>query len=129
MIMRKKSGFTIVEQAAVLVPEFEDVVCKLEQQVVLRGQSKSTLKNYIRRIALFVVHFGKLPEQIEPDEINAIFKERHQTTCHTQPKGTERTFCSTNVAKTTRRADFDLFSRTQGTGSHQPENIRHRFRA
>jgi len=59
--MRKKSGFTIVEQAVVLVPEFEKVVRKLEQQVTLRGQSKSTLHNYIRRIALFVIHFGKLP--------------------------------------------------------------------
>jgi len=68
--MRKKSGFTIVEQAIMLVPEFESVVRKLEQQVVLRGQSKSTLNNYIRRIALFVVRFGKLPEQIDPDEIN-----------------------------------------------------------
>jgi len=68
--MRKKSGFTIVEQAIMLVPEFEKVVRKLEQQVALRGQSKSTLNNYIRRIALFVVHFGKLPEQIDPDEIN-----------------------------------------------------------
>jgi len=68
--MRKKSGLTIVEQAVVLVPEFEKVVRKLEQQVTLRGQSKSTLLNYIRRIALFVVHFGKLPEQIDPEEIN-----------------------------------------------------------
>jgi hypothetical protein len=31
--MRKKSGFTIVEQAIVLVPEFEKVAGKLEQQV------------------------------------------------------------------------------------------------
>ena len=53
--MRKKSGFTIVEQAIVLVPEFENVVRKLGQQVVIRGQSQSTLQNYIRRIALFVV--------------------------------------------------------------------------
>ncbi len=68
--MRKKSGFTIVEQAIVLVPEFEKVVRKLEQQVTLRGQSQSTLHNYIRRIALFVINFGKLPEQIDPDEIN-----------------------------------------------------------
>ena len=68
--MRKKSGFTIVEQATVLVPEFEKVVRKLEQQVTLRGQSNSTLQNYIRRVAFFVVHFGKLPEQIDPDEIN-----------------------------------------------------------
>ncbi len=68
--MRKKSGFTIVEQAIALVPEFEKVVHRLEQQVTLRGQSKSTLNNYIRRIALFVVHFNQLPEQIDPDEIN-----------------------------------------------------------
>jgi site-specific recombinase XerD len=68
--MRKKSGMTMVEQAILLVPEFENVVRKLEQQVVLRGQSKSTLNNYIRRIALIVIHFGKLPEQIDPEEIN-----------------------------------------------------------
>ena len=68
--MKRKSGFTIVEQAIALVPEFEKVALMMEQQVVLRGQSKSTLNNYIRRIAAFVVHFGKLPEQIDPDEIN-----------------------------------------------------------
>jgi len=68
--MRKKSGFTMIEQAIMLVPEFENVVRKLEQQVTLRGQSKSTLNNYIRRIALFVIHFGKLPEKIDPEEIN-----------------------------------------------------------
>ena len=68
--MRQKSGFTFVEQAVTLVPEFEKVVCKLEQQVILRGQSRSTLQNYIRRIALFVMRFEKLPEQIDPEEIN-----------------------------------------------------------
>jgi integrase/recombinase XerD len=68
--MRKKSGFTIVEQAVMLVPDFESVVHKLDQQVALRGQSKSTLQNYLRRIALFVLHFEKLPEHIEADEIN-----------------------------------------------------------
>ena len=68
--MRKKTGFTIIEQAIALVPEFKNVVRKLDQQVTLRGQSKSTLQNYIRRIALFVVHFKKLPENIDVDEIN-----------------------------------------------------------
>jgi len=68
--MRKKSGITMVEQAIMLVPEFENVVRKLEQQVTLRGQSKSTLDNYIRRIALFIIHFKKLPEHIDPEEIN-----------------------------------------------------------
>jgi len=68
--MINKSGLTIVERAIVLVPEFEKVDSKLEQQVTLRGQSKSTLSNYIRCIALFVVHFGKLSKQIEPEETN-----------------------------------------------------------
>ena len=48
--MRKKSGFTFIEQAIILVPEFENVVRKPEQQVTLRGQCKSTLNNYIRLI-------------------------------------------------------------------------------
>jgi len=67
--MRKK-GFTIVERAIMLVPEFSEVVIKLNNQVELRGQSQSTLNNYIRRIALFVLHFNRLPEKITEDEIN-----------------------------------------------------------
>lgn len=58
--MRKKSSLTIVERAIIIVPEFEKVEKKLEQQVILRGQSESTLKNYIKRIALFVINFELL---------------------------------------------------------------------
>jgi integrase/recombinase XerD len=68
--MRRKTSLTIVEQAIVLVPEFEKSVRRLETQVTLRGQSKSTLNNYIRRIALFVVRFGQLPEHVAEEEIN-----------------------------------------------------------
>ena len=68
--MRKKISPTIVEQAIHAVPGFKSVVSKLEQQVTLRGQSKSTLNNYIRRIALFVLHFKELPEMVSEDEIN-----------------------------------------------------------
>ena len=68
--MRKKTSPTIVEQAIHAVPGFKSVVSKLEQQVTLRGQSKSTLNNYIRRIALFVLHFKELPEMVSEDEIN-----------------------------------------------------------
>lgn len=68
--MRKKTSPTIVEQAIHVVPGFKKVVSKLDQQVTLRGQSKSTLNNYIRRIALFVIHFQDLPENISEDEIN-----------------------------------------------------------
>jgi len=68
--MRKRVSPTILEQAIIAVPEFEQVVKKLSQQVTLRGQSKSTLHNYSRRIALFVLHFNRLPEDVSEDEIN-----------------------------------------------------------
>lgn len=68
--MRQKTGLTIVERTIIAVPGFEQVLKKLDQQVVLRGQSQSTLNNYIRRIALISLHFGRLPEYVEEDEIN-----------------------------------------------------------
>ncbi|MEA2105205.1 MAG: phage integrase N-terminal SAM-like domain-containing protein, partial [Bacteroidota bacterium] len=68
--MRKKTTPTIPEQAKIAVPEFENVINKLASQVTLRGQSKSTLDNYTRRIALLVLHFNRLPELVSEDEIN-----------------------------------------------------------
>jgi len=68
--MRKKTSFTIVEQATIAVPGFEEVVKKMSIQVTLKGQSDSTLKNYIRQIALISLHFNRLPHEIEEDEIN-----------------------------------------------------------
>jgi len=68
--MRTKTTFTIVEQATIAVPGFEEVVKKMSIQVTLKGQSDSTLKNYIRRIALISLHFNRLPHEIEEDEIN-----------------------------------------------------------
>jgi len=61
---------TIIEKAILSVDGFEKVYKTFEQQVILKGQSKSTLNNYIRRIALISLHFGKLPEFVSDDEIN-----------------------------------------------------------
>lgn len=66
----KRSIPTIVEQAISSVDGFEKVYKTFEQQVILKGQSKSTLKNYIRRIAGISLHFGVLPEFVSDDEIN-----------------------------------------------------------
>lgn len=68
--MRKRTSPTTVERAIVAVPDFKRVIAKPDQQVTLRGQSQSTLNNYVRRIALFVIHFEKLPEYVNEDEIN-----------------------------------------------------------
>ena len=68
--MRKKSEFTIVERAMQTVDGFSKVFQTLQQQTVLRGQSQSTLNNYIRQIALVSLQFNQLPENITEDEIN-----------------------------------------------------------
>jgi integrase/recombinase XerD len=66
----KKSEPTIVEKAIQTVDGFEKVFKTIKQQTILRGQSKSTLNNYIRRIALISLHFNKLPEHISENDIN-----------------------------------------------------------
>jgi site-specific recombinase XerD len=42
----------------------------MQQQVILKGQSQSTLSNYIRKIAQISLHFGCLPELINDDELS-----------------------------------------------------------
>ena len=61
---------TIVEKAIQTVEGFEKVYKTMQQQTVLRGQSKSTLENYTRRVALISLHFGRLPQDIPEEEIN-----------------------------------------------------------
>jgi integrase/recombinase XerD len=68
--MRKRTEPTFVENALTTISGFDRAYQKMQQQVALKGQSKSTLENYIRRIAIITLHFGKLPEQISDDEIN-----------------------------------------------------------
>lgn len=68
--MRKqRTEPTLVQKAIEVVPGFQQVFTKLQQQVTLRGQSQSTLNNYIRRIAIICLHFGRLPEAISDDEL------------------------------------------------------------
>jgi len=68
--MRKKSEFSTVERAIKTIDGFQKVFNTLRQQTILRGQSQSTLDNYIRQIALISLKFNKLPENISEEEIN-----------------------------------------------------------
>jgi site-specific recombinase XerD len=68
--MRKKSEFTTVERAVKTIDGFQKVYNTLKQQTILRGQSQSTLENYIRQIALISLEFNKLPEDLSEDDIN-----------------------------------------------------------
>jgi len=68
--MRKKSEFTTVERAIQTIDGFQKVFNTLQQQTILRGQSQSTLDNYIRQVALISLEFNKLPEDLSEEEIN-----------------------------------------------------------
>jgi len=66
----KRNEPTLVQKAIDTIEGFERVYKTLYQQTVLRGQSKSTLNNYIRRIAIVSLFFNRLPELISDDELN-----------------------------------------------------------
>ena len=66
--MRQKRS-KIVDQAIHEIDGFAKVFKVIHQNTVLRGQSKSTFENYLRRIAIISLHFGRMPEDISDDEI------------------------------------------------------------
>jgi integrase/recombinase XerD len=68
--MKKRNEPTLLVKAIETVPGFDMVYKKLKQQVTLRGQSQSTLDNYVKSISRISLHFSKLPDQILDDEIN-----------------------------------------------------------
>lgn len=76
---------TIIEQAILSVDGFEKAYKTFEQQVILKGQSNSTLRNYMQKVARISLHFGVLPELMSDDEIN-----EHLTSLALNPKSESR---------------------------------------
>jgi len=68
--MKQKSEFSVIGRALATVAGFDRVYHTLEQQVVLRGQAKSTFENYIHRIAQVSLHFNSLPEEVSEEDLN-----------------------------------------------------------
>ncbi len=68
--MKTEKDFTVIGRAMVTVTGFDRVYRTLEQQVVLRGQAKSTFQNYIHRIAQVSLHFNCLPDDVSTEELN-----------------------------------------------------------
>lgn len=68
--MKQEKEFTVIGRAMATVAGFDRVYRTLEQQVVLRGQAKSTFENYIHRIAQVSLHFNRLPQEVSTEELN-----------------------------------------------------------
>src|ERR1035437_1638217 len=76
-LMKQKSEFTTLERAIQTVDGFSHVFTTLRQQTALRGQSESTLYNYMHRIALVSLHFKRLPEGISDEEFTEYLTALH----------------------------------------------------
>lgn len=78
--MRTKNLSTILEQAIALVPDFVNFIKNLDQQVAIKVQRKSMLLNYARRIVLFAIRFGKLPDKVS-ESLNLGIKHKYTIIC------------------------------------------------
>jgi hypothetical protein len=67
--LRKKS-FTMVEQAKVQVKGFKELYQEFEDNILISGQSSSSLENYSRKIAEVCLHFDRLPQDISEKDLN-----------------------------------------------------------
>lgn len=68
--MKQKSESSVIGRALARVAGFDRVYRSMSQQIVLRGQTKSTFENYIHRIAQVSLHFNCLPQDISEEALN-----------------------------------------------------------
>jgi len=71
MSFKKENYYTTVSQAKDLIPGFRDSFSRFEERVVLDRLSKSLVTNYGRNIAHLALHFGRVPHEVSPEEINS----------------------------------------------------------
>lgn len=70
VVITTKPKWNIVERACREVPEFRTMYEKLSKKVKLGGLAESTLKNYGRSIAKIALYFGKIPLELEKEQID-----------------------------------------------------------
>lgn len=71
MTFKKENYTTTVEKAKILVPGFKQAFSRFEERMVLNQCSKSMQRNYGRNLAHLALHFGRVPQEVSVDEINA----------------------------------------------------------
>jgi site-specific recombinase XerD len=59
----------ILHQAKRDVPGFEDLLNRFERNISVLGKSQSTFENYARHVASISLYFGKIPTQLDPEQV------------------------------------------------------------
>jgi integrase/recombinase XerD len=73
--MARKKGSTLVDQASRQVAGFADLWSRVERQIVLSGQSRSTLTCYGRSLAQMALHFKRSPVEVDSEELQQYLYE------------------------------------------------------
>jgi site-specific recombinase XerD len=58
-----------LHQAKREVPGFEDLLNRFERNISVLGKSQSTFENYARHVASISLYFGKIPTQLDPEQV------------------------------------------------------------
>lgn len=58
-----------MHQAKRDVPGFEDLLNRFERNISVLGKSQSTFENYARHVASISLYFGKIPTQLDPEQV------------------------------------------------------------
>lgn len=59
----------LLNQAKREVPEFEALLNRFERNISVLGKSQSTFENYARHVASISLYFGKIPTQLDPEQV------------------------------------------------------------
>lgn len=70
---------------------FEDLLYRFERTISVLGRSRSTFENYSRHVASISLHYGKLPTDLDPEQVEEylfMLQKRSQTPSQTYFKHT-----------------------------------------
>ncbi len=60
----------MVDRAKLEVPNFTDLLHRFERNISILGRSQRTFESYSRNIASISLHFGKIPTELEHDQVH-----------------------------------------------------------
>ena len=60
----------LINQAKREVPGFTELLGRFERTVSVLGRSQSTFNNYSRHVASVSLHFGKIPTELDSEQIH-----------------------------------------------------------
>ena len=60
---------TIINRAITEVPEFEALLQRFKRSISVLGRSALTLKSYARNIPAMALHFGKIPTELDSEQV------------------------------------------------------------